>query len=81
MLVGSIRANDKDCWMIWISLLSAICLEVFLYKTDVHKIQIIFSPYLADELPPLVHADVEARLSSLDPHSAPKCVRLHNEFS
>lgn len=40
-----------------------------------------FSPHLADELPPLVHADVEARLGSFDAHSAPERVRFHNEFS
>lgn len=39
------------------------------------------SIFLADELPPLVHADVEAGLSSLDAHAAPKCVCFHDEFS
>lgn len=38
------------------------------------------SPHLANELPPLVHADVEARLCSFDPHSAPERVCFHNEF-
>lgn len=38
------------------------------------------SAYLANELPPLVHADVEAGLRSFDAHAAPKRVRLHYEF-
>lgn len=42
--------------------------------------EVSLQPYLANELPPLVHTDVEAGLCSFDPHAAPKCVRLHYEF-
>ena len=38
-------------------------------------------PYLADKLSLLVHADVESRLRALDPHTAAKRVRLHDELS
>ena len=43
--------------------------------------QIEVCPYLADKLSLLVHADVEACLRALDPHTAAKRVRLHNELS
>lgn len=37
-------------------------------------------PYLANQLPLLVHTDVETCGRSLDAHTAPKGVRLHNEL-
>lgn len=38
------------------------------------------APYLADQLPLLVHADVETCRRPLDAHAAPKGVRLHDEL-
>lgn len=37
-------------------------------------------PHLGNQLPLLVHADVEARLSSSDSNPAPKGICLHNEL-
>lgn len=37
-------------------------------------------PYLANQLPLLVHADVETSGRPLDAYTAPKGVRLHNEL-
>lgn len=42
--------------------------------------EVSLQPYLANELPPLVHTDVEAALCSFDAHAAPKCVSLNDEF-
>lgn len=38
------------------------------------------SLYLSDQLPPLVHADVESCLCSFDPHATSKRVCLYDQF-
>lgn len=43
--------------------------------------EISFEPHLANELPSLVHADVQVSLSSPDAHSTSKSICFHDEFS
>lgn len=43
-------------------------------------IPLIAAAYLADQLPLLVHADVETCGCPLDAHAAPEGVRLHDEL-
>lgn len=40
----------------------------------------LLGPHLGNQLPLLIHADVEASLSSPDSNPAPKGIRFHNEL-